>query len=133
MPQSVMANGTIQPNRFVKLDSGTPSAYKVLQCTANSSVPYGISQDGSLDPPGVNGSATDAARAGTELQIYVMNDICLLQVGSGGWTEGDFLMSDASGQGVTQTSTNPIGAIALATQSAGDFGRVRVLGPQANG
>ncbi len=132
MPQSGMANGTIQPNCFIKLDTTTPANYHYIQCVANSDTPYGISQDGSLDPPGVNGSATDAARAGTEFQFYINNDICLLVVGTGGWSEGNFLMSDTSGHGVPQSSTNPAGAIAQSTEVAGTLGRVRVIGPQLN-
>ena len=133
MPMSGMANGTIQPNCFIKLDSTTPANYKYIQCVANGDTPYGISQDGSEDPPGVNGSATDAARVGIEFQFYTTNDICLLVVGTGGWSINNPLMSDASGHGIPQSGSNPIGAIALSTEAAGTLGRVRVLSPQLNG
>ncbi|OAI39604.1 hypothetical protein AYO40_01180 [Planctomycetaceae bacterium SCGC AG-212-D15] len=59
--------------------------------------------------------------------LYGLGDICLLKSTSG-WTRGDYIESDASGQGVTSTATGRnIGAVALTNTNTGEYGRVQVL------
>lgn len=127
-----IANGTIQPSRFVKLDTTAGKLFNVLQAAASTdSTLIGISQPGSFDPPGTTGSATDAARAGQELSVYSIGDVCLLELG-GTVTAGDYLMSDASGKGVIATLTDGttirhIGAKALESGVSGEKIRALVI------
>lgn len=120
----LIAGGDIEPSRFVKLS--TTADHTGLQCTANAE-PIGISQVGSFDPPGLTGSATKAAAAGQPIQIFGEGEICLLQAGVSGFIAGDDLKSDADGKGIVAASTEKVGAKALETVSAGEYGRVQVL------
>lgn len=127
--QSWIAGGTIQPSVFVKVSTSADNT--VLQATAGSSSHgdqvIGISQAGSYDPPGFIGSATDAARAGLPIEVFALGDVCLL-LSSAGWTAGDYLKSDANGNGITSSTTGDnIGAQALSTVLTGAYGRVQIL------
>ena len=128
-----IANGTVQPSRFVKLDTTAGKLFNVIQAAANTdNTIIGISQPGSYDPPGTTGAASDAARAGLPLEVYSVGDVCLLEIGAGGVTAGDYLTPDANGKGVTLTLTDGAnvrcyGAKALETASAGDKARVLVI------
>ena len=125
-----IAGGTIEVSRFVKADIGAGKLYKALQAGANDKI-VGISQDGPYDAPGVTGAADDAARENLPLKVFGLGEECLLKAGTGGWTAGDHLESDASGQGVTVAvtvaSVRNIGAIGLETVAAGELGRVQIV------
>jgi hypothetical protein len=58
------ASNTIQPSRFVSLDTASGKLFHVLESSTNDTTMIGISQPGSFDPPGVIGAQTDAARGG---------------------------------------------------------------------
>lgn len=120
----LIAGGTIQPSRFVKLS--TTAAHTALQCGSNEE-PIGISQVGSYDTPGLTGAATDAARAGLPIQVFGLGDICLLEAGISGFVEGDDLKSDSVGRGIVAASTEKVGAKALETVAAAEFGRVQIM------
>ena len=127
-----IANGTIQPSRFVKLDTTAGKNFYVIQAAAaGDTTVIGISQPGSYDPPGTTGAATDAARQGLPLMVYTLGDVCLLKAGTGGWTAGDFLVTDANGAGVTVTLSGTsalfYSAKALETTSANELGRVQIM------
>src|SRR5205814_2334148 len=82
------------------------------------------------DPPGTTGAdITIAARAGDHIDVFGLGDVCNLVAGSGGWTVGDELKSDASGYGVTigTTGDQEVGAIALETAVAGAKAKVLVV------
>lgn len=128
--QSFMANGNINPCRFVKLD--TTASFKCLQAGANEAI-LGISQVGTQDPPGVTGSTAYAAQAGRELQVFMAGSRTLLDIPAAGCTAGDRLGPDADGKGVVVTpgagTDYWVGAIALQTLSAAGQAEVEVVGP----
>lgn len=123
---NLRAGGTIQPATFVKVTTTDDTG---VAAGSNDKV-IGISGVGTKDPPGVTGSGTYHAQSGDGVELLGIGDIGLLLAGSGGWTAGDFLVSDASGQGITApTSGSPanVGAIALETTAASSYGRVQVV------
>lgn len=121
--KSYFASGNINCASFVKEVS--TNDFTVSQCGA-SDTPWGISQQGSFDPPGLSGSTAYAATTGQPLLVYHQGDVCLLQAGTAGFTAGDYLGPDANGYGVTVTS-GKYGAKALVTAAASAWGRVEVV------
>jgi len=123
-----IATGTIAPFRFVVLDTTSANLFSVLQANGNQGTIIGISQPGTHDAPGTSGAGTDAADSGETLTVFGPGDVCLLELGTGGVTAGDFVAPDTNGKGVTVTAAATvqyIGAKALETGVAGD--RVRVV------
>jgi hypothetical protein len=119
-----VANGTIQPSRFVTIDSTSENA--VIQASANTQELIGISQEWSKLAP-IPGASSEAADAGDPIKVYGLSDICLLQSTTAGWTAADRLTSDANGNGVTASGTDHYGAVALTTVSGAGLGRVQVV------
>lgn len=125
MSMSFVASGNIYPARFVKLN--TSAMGQVTQSGAGEKC-FGISQEGSYNVPYLALDDGYAAIANIPLEVFVAGAVCLLTLG-GTVTRGDRLKSDASGQGVTTTSTgDEIGAEALASGTSGQMIPVRVLG-----
>lgn len=130
-----LAKGNISPCRFVKVASAD---FGVTQCAAGTDKPIGVSQIGTRNAPGTAADDGFAAIDGEGLKVFTEGDECLLEAGSGGWTRGDYLKSDGSGKGVPLTLAEPgtavnfMGAEALESVSAGEFGRVQIkCGPVA--
>lgn len=124
---NLIAGGTINPSVFVKVSTAADNT--VLQAVAGDKV-IGISQVGTKFPQGVVGSTGEAADAGDNIELFGFGDVTLLLAGSGGFTAGQFLKSDANGAGVPITGTTTpeaVGAVALETTTAGQYGRVQVL------
>jgi len=128
--KSMVAGGTIRVSRFVKID--TAADFQVLEANANEKI-FGISQEGSrVAPiPSVTVDPAEAAQSTEQLEVHTTDDrVLMLYVGTGGWTRGDFLVSDADGGGVASTGAagaeQNIGARALESASAGDLGRVEL-------
>lgn len=123
------ANGTIRVARFVKIDSSDNNS--VLEADANERV-LGISQIGGRTAPipTVTTDPPEAAQSGEDVNVHLEGEICLLYAGTGGWTAGGLLKSDADGAGVaideTAGNKEEAGARALATVSAGEYGLVQV-------
>lgn len=126
---ALIAGGDVYISRFVKLS--TTADNTALQAGANERS-VGISHDGTRDAPGVTGATADlAASAGKPVKTYGLGDICLLWAGSGGFTAGDQIKSDADGKGVTAGSANDqVGAEALQTVAWNERGRVRIVSKQ---
>lgn len=120
---NLQANGTIAVSTFVKVDATTSN--KAIQAGATD-VPIGISQEYANAAP-IPGASTNAAVAGDPLKIYGLGDICLLQSSTAGWTAGDQLKPSTGGVGVTASSNDTYGAIALETISGAALGRVQVV------
>jgi hypothetical protein len=120
------AGGDVNPSRFVKLSTAADNT--VLQAGSNEDV-FGISSEAAQDAP-LPGASTLAAAADDPLMIHPDGSVCLLEIGSGGCTRGDYLKSDTNGKGVAAATTGPtaqfIGARALESASAGEFARVQV-------
>lgn len=124
MIKSYVAGGTIQPATFVIIDTSNP-AEQVVAASANTQFMAGIAQESSESAP-IPGATTQAAVLGDPIKVYGIGEICLLQATTAGWTTGDKLTSNASGQGVTAGSAQAVGAIAQETVSGAVLGRVEV-------
>ena len=131
MARTYQAGGNVNPCVFVK-SNGVDR--QVIQCTGSSDQPVGISQEGTDAPP-LDGASTYAATSGEPLMVHCPyepsgDEVVLLVAGSGGWTAGNNLVSDASGQGVpvstgiTFKAIQWIGAQAALTVTAGLKGQV---------
>lgn len=132
MPLAARANGTIRVSRFVKIDPADNNSIK--EADANERI-FGISHEGArVAPiPEVTTDPGEAAQAGESCRVYYPGDgvdgrTCLLLIGSGGCTAGDYLKSDADGKGValaeTAGSKEEVGAIALETCAEGEYAKV---------
>ena len=122
------AGGKIYPSKFVALSTGAD--YTVTQANA-SSMPLGISQDGSKLTPGVQAlTAADlyAADTGDPVQVYGIGDVCLLEVGQAAdLTAGVLVSPDANGAAVLTTTGKWVGAITLEAASKSVNGGVTNL------
>lgn len=126
-----IANGNILPSTFVKIDS-TQAMPSVIQAAANTDVLIGVSKESTDQAPIPALTGTQyAAIAGENCKVYQVGQACLLTIGAGGCTAGDFLTSDASGNGITTApgAGKRVGAIAMMTAAQGALCRVRVTDP----
>lgn len=103
--RTYQAGGNITPCSFVKSNAVDD---QVILCAASSDHPVGISQEGTDQAP-VNNASTYAATSGEPIGVHTPNEpggdeVVLLFAGSGGWTAGNILVSDASGYGVPASS-----------------------------
>jgi hypothetical protein len=126
----VQAAGSIQPSTFVSILANNDFA--VVQCTASSIMPLGISQVGFDRPPGLvqllpGASYTDvAAASGEEFQIFFDSDVAPLRLGAGGCQAGQLLVADGSGNGIVGTTGQYYGALALQGGNSGEIIQVLV-------
>lgn len=124
------AGGTIRRARFVNILTSANNT--VEEADANDRT-IGISQVGGREAPipSVSASPPEAAQSGDQLQIFLPGEPALLEIGSGGCTAGDELISDTNGCGViratTGTTIQNVGAIALETAVAGELAKVFVV------
>lgn len=126
-PKAMNAGGTILVGRFVAISGNNT----VIQVSATSQKIFGISQQGArtVPVPSYTTDPPEAAVSGDEVQVFTHGMTCKLRAGTGGWTAGDHLTSDTSGQGITNPKTGHpprIGAIGLETTAAGEYGDVQV-------
>lgn len=120
-----IAGGNINPSVFVSITGNMT----VSQSTANDGLIVGVSQPGTDFPPGVGSGSTLAAKSGETLQVYGPGETCLLKV-TNAVTAGQFMNSDANGQGVVITSGATVsyfGAKTLEAANAGELCRVLVV------
>jgi hypothetical protein len=131
----VMANGNISPSTFVAMD--TSLDFSVLQATGVSAPIIGVSQPGTLQPPGLQvalfpgttPTSQYAAVAGSQLEIFGMGDTCSLTIGAASVPTAQFLTADTNGNGVAATSGNYVGAMTFSSAVAGAVVKVLVLPP----
>jgi hypothetical protein len=112
--RQMLANGTINPSRFVMVDTSDDN--KVIQATTNAKC-LGIATEGSNYPPLDDIVSTNyAAIAGQELRVYEPGEICLIETGDV-VTAGDYLKADSDGKAVpiltTGTTLQRYGAQAM--------------------
>jgi hypothetical protein len=122
------AGGDIYPCRFVK--SSTTAEFTALQTSATTDLIIGVSIESQFQAPTVGNTDTRAAFVRADGQpmnigVWPMGSICNLQIGSGGCAVGDKLTSDSTGRGITASSSNIVGAVAL--QSANIDEQIAVL------
>ena len=124
---SILAGGNIYPSRFIKISTSADNT--ALQAGSNEDV-IGISTEATKDAP-LSGASAYAGVDTYQMHYYPNGTECLLEIGSGGVTRGDYLKSDTNGKGVSAATTGPtaqfIGAQALESAAAGDFARVMVM------
>jgi hypothetical protein len=118
-----VAGGNISPSTFVK--PSTAADNTALQAAAATDFIIGVSTPSARDPQ-ISGASAVAAGAGDPINIFGIGEVCQLLAGSGGFTRGDQLTSDANGAGVPASSTNIIGAVALESTAYQSYGRVVV-------
>lgn len=111
-PLLLTTAGTVSACRFVKSDP-TTSAHAVSQCSAGTDSPIGIS---------LGQGATGAV-----ISVSAPETTTWLLAGSGGWTYGQLLMSDANGAGIPHTPGNVAAAYATGSVTEGNIGRVVIL------
>ncbi len=116
------ATPTIATSVFVSVDPTQNDA--VVQASGGYTI--GISQNYAKYAPIPNASAVAADTAGDPVQVYLTGSQCLLQSTSAGWTAGDLLKPNASGQGVTASGSDVFGAVATSTLTGAGLGVVVV-------
>lgn len=125
---SFRAGGNIAPASFVKIDTSADN--QCVQAGAGDPV-IGIVWPAQQKTPGLSGSDTTIAySAGDSVMVRGMGNDAMLQLG-GSVTRGDYLKSDGSGFGVTASSGDQAGAIALQSGSSGLQIRVLVVNRKA--
>lgn len=126
MATQVKAGGDINPARFTSISTAANNT--VLESNSGDTKLFGISTEATKNAP-QSGGSTLAAESGDEVRIYEPGKTCLLTIGSGGCTAGDFLKPDNDGKGVTATTGAVAGAQAMETASASELALVRVIPP----
>lgn len=119
------ATGDINPLRF--LVQATASDNQVTQATGTSTPIVGISGPGTRYPPWTPLDDGKHAVAGENVEVFAppMKE-AYLQLG-GTVAAGDLLTSDGSGQGITASSGNQVGARAREAGTSGQSIRVQPL------
>ncbi len=128
----LFASSPISPSTFVMLDptngSGAAQGNMCQQATANAKI-IGISMEGTdvASRSDVAGAPL-AANTNESFKLYGLGSIANLKA-TNGWTTGDELEADASGNGITTalTGLRNIGAIALTNTNAGELGLVQIV------
>lgn len=120
----VQASGNIYPARFVTVSG----RYTVAESDSGATKILGVTAEHTRNTPDSNGSSYHAI-SGDHVTLRRIGDVCKLTIGSGGCTAGDFLKPDNDGKGVTATTGNVAGAIALETASENELCDVQVLPP----
>jgi len=119
------AAGSISPSVFVVIDATSNKA--VNQASGATSFIIGVSQEYSKYAPTPGASTAAADTPGDPVLVYQESNECLLTATTAGWTAGDRLTANSLGQGITATSTNYYGAVALTTMSGAGLGQVKVV------
>lgn len=109
-----VANGNITPSRFVKVD--TSAEGRVIQCTATTDFPIGVSQAGTRRAPYSSLNDGFAAIAGEGVRVFQLGEVCPIEAGAA-ITRGDRLSPDTSGRGITAGAAVKSGGIALESAS----------------
>lgn len=123
---SYTADGDIHPARFVKPSTSTD--FRVVECSANTDKPCGISRRGTRNAPYSSLDDGLAAKAGEGINVFVKDQLAKLEI-SATVTRGDLLMSHTDGTGRTLTSGNWAGARARMSGVSGQIIDVEVLEP----
>jgi hypothetical protein len=122
----VKAGGDINPARFVTWS--TAANQTVLESNSGDTKLAGIVDESTKNAPQSGGSTLHAA-ADDQARVHFFGDDCLLEIGTGGCTAGDFLKPDNDGKGVTASGGDTAGAQAVETAADGAKARVLVLPP----
>lgn len=101
---SFIAGGDIRPCRIVKMDTTASEPFQVKEADANE-FGIGVSQEGTRLAPGVSGSTANAGEDTYQVRVFGPGEQPLLELGSGGITQGDLIKSDADGKGVAVATT----------------------------
>lgn len=119
------ANGNLSTSVFVVFDTTNNKA--VNQAADATHWITGVSQEYAKLAPLANATTYAADTLGDPVLVYQEGDECWLNATSAGWTSGDRLTSNASGQGIAASGTNFYGAVALTTMTGAGLGQVKVV------
>lgn len=120
------AGGDINPSRFVTWSAAANQT--VLESNSGDTKLVGITAEHTKNAPQTGGS-TLHAEAGDQARVHFPGEDCLLLIGAGGCTAGDFLKPDADGKGVVAVTGAVAGAQATETAAAGELAHVLVTPP----
>lgn len=120
----LIAGGNILPASFVKVSTAADTT--ALQAGAGEKT-IGIVNKYPRTRPNIDSATAYHAIAGDDIELFGLGDICLLKIGTGGCTRGDYLKSDASGSGVTAGTGEFAGAIALQTRLVDEYALVQII------
>ena len=116
---------TVRPSRFVKMSVTHDS--KIDEANDTDVALIGVSGEWMHDAPIPSETTGDAAASGEHVKVYGIGDICLIDLGSGGCTVGQYLKPDNDGKGVVATvATDFIGALALEGGAENDKVRIQI-------
>lgn len=119
------AGGSIKPMRFVALDTSNPG--RVTQAGAGAQI-YGVSGVGKRYAPYASLDDGYHAVAGENAIVHGPPEKDVSLVLGGTVTTGQFIKSDANGEGVASTADQEdVGAIAMADGVAGDAIPVQLI------
>lgn len=124
----MQANGTIGLASIVAQDTTVGNDRYVLQAGVGSDL-FGIVQRGANVLPVNGGSTPVAAVAGDPVYIYPPGSTAILTAGTAGWAYGDYITSDANGNGVTAGPGQKIVAKSLSAAVSGGQYEVEALQP----
>lgn len=127
---NLLANGTIYPNRFCKMD--TSAAFCAIQA-GNNDPSIGVAMPGTnAFPDGALSAAIPAAIAGQA--VTITGPLSQVQVQLGGTVPvGSFLKSDANGKAVVANVGDNLAAYTWASGVADDLIQCVLLPPEAGG
>lgn len=122
---SLKAGGTIRPSRFITL-SGVHTA---SESNANDDAIVGITSEATRTASTPDITDANHALVGEPIEYFAWGEECLIELGTGGCTAGNFLEPDADGKGIVAAQGDTAGALALETGAAGNKVRVLVMQP----
>lgn len=118
----VAAGGDINPSRFVTISGNNT----VVESNAGDEAVVGITNESTKNAPQAGGSTLHAAD-NDQARIHPYGEDCLLEIGTGGCTAGNYLKPDADGKGVVAGTADDLAfAIAFETAAAGEKAKVLV-------
>ncbi|MFO0940081.1 MAG: hypothetical protein U0930_04875 [Pirellulales bacterium] len=113
---SFVANADISPSRFVQVYGGP---HQVKQCAAGGPA-FGVSHEGTVDPPIPLVSTALAAKQGESVMVYGPGDTCEIECGAAiSLATGPvYLKADAQGRAIPAVATDKYYAEAVSETSA---------------
>jgi hypothetical protein len=123
---SFIAGANIRPSRFVRVFGG---AHRAVECVANQQA-FGVSHEGTIDPPIPLITDRLAARTGDDFLVYGPGDTCEIECGAPiSLAAGPvYLKPDAQGRAIPAVATDRYSAEAVSeTGAAGEHVKVVIV------
>lgn len=123
---SFVAGANVRPSRFIRVFGG---AHQAIECVAGQQA-FGVSHEGTIDPPIPLVTDRLAARAGDGFLVYGPGDSCEIECGAAiSLAAGPvYLKPDAQGRAVPCVATDKYSAEAVSeTSAAGEKVKVVIV------